>query len=471
MGFSVFSHSTPLFTQPFAMTQPTPSQSALPQFQEPQEYDARIRDQWERAPYPNIPLEQTPAGKADILSKFSLVLANYVRHQQVVETQGKVILDAGCGSGYKALALAIANPGAKVIGVDLSPESIALSQSRLKHHGFDNCEFYAHSINELAQLGYTYDYINCDDVLYLLEDPIQGLTAMRSVLNPQGIIRANFHSTFQRENFFRAQKLCTLLGLMDATPDIQQLETLRALMRSLRPQVPLKNSAWHDGFETDDERLIVNYLMLGDKGWTVPEFFAALDQAKLEFIRMVNWREWDVTQLFESWDDLPVELVFGISEMTPRDLHYLFDILNPTNRLLDLWCGHPNEVTRPYSAIEDWSDADWESATIHLNPYLVTESFKTDLYRCIQTLQPFNLTQHLKTTNEVLTVASTMAINFVRLLQSPQSLESLLQTWLQVYPLDAVTLDPTQPDQIKTLIKEFLTAMERFGYLYLTQSA
>jgi len=57
----------------------------------------------------------------------------------------------------------------------------------------DNTEFHVISIEELPQLGLSFDYINCDEVLYFFPDPSVGLQAMKSVLQPDGIIRTNLH--------------------------------------------------------------------------------------------------------------------------------------------------------------------------------------------------------------------------------------------------------------------------------------
>lgn len=83
----------------------------------------KVRKQFDSAPYPRIPLEQSPKDSSDILFIHNLATPYYLKNQEVVSTQGKLILDAGCGTGYKSLVLAEANPGAQIIGVDLSSEA------------------------------------------------------------------------------------------------------------------------------------------------------------------------------------------------------------------------------------------------------------------------------------------------------------------------------------------------------------
>jgi len=56
-----------------------------------------------------------------------LVNSYYLRNQKVIKTKGKLVLDAGCGSGYTSLTLAEANPGAKIVGVDISDKSVDIA--------------------------------------------------------------------------------------------------------------------------------------------------------------------------------------------------------------------------------------------------------------------------------------------------------------------------------------------------------
>src|SRR4028119_1710232 len=149
----------------------------------------KIRQQFDNAPYPRIPLETSPKNNYQTLYLHHLVTAYYIRNQKVIETEGKVILDAGCGSGYKSLILAEANPGAKIVGIDLSEESVKLARHRLEYHGFENAEFHVLSIEDLPKLGLEYDYINSDEVLYLLPDINAGFKILKSVLKSQGIIQ------------------------------------------------------------------------------------------------------------------------------------------------------------------------------------------------------------------------------------------------------------------------------------------
>lgn len=290
----------------------------------------KIRQQFDTGPYPRTALETSP--KNDLISLYihNLVNPYYLRNQKVIETEGKVILDAGCGTGYKSLVLAAANPGAKIVGVDISEKSIDLAKQRLQYHGFGNAQFYISSIEDLPSLGLSFDYINCDEVLYLFPDPAFGLQAMKSVLKPDGIIRANLHSSLQRTYFFRAQELFKIMGLMDENPEELEIDLVREIMKSLKDQVELKSITWRSDLETDQEKILMNYLFQGDKGYTITQMFAAIRAAELEFISMVNWRQWGLMSLFKEPDNLPAFLAMSLPDTTIEEQLHLFELLHPS---------------------------------------------------------------------------------------------------------------------------------------------
>jgi 2-polyprenyl-3-methyl-5-hydroxy-6-metoxy-1,4-benzoquinol methylase len=426
----------------------------------------KIRQQFDSAPYPRIPVDQSPKNQPTYLWEHSLPTAYYLKYQRVTGTKDKVILDAGCGSGFKSLALALANPGAQIVGVDLSEASVALARQRLEYHGFQNVAFHAMPLEELPQLGIEFDYINCDEVLYLLPDPVVGLQAMQTVLRPEGILRVNFHSALQRANYFQGQKFFKMVGLMDDPSQETQLETVRAMMRSLKDNVHLKSFAWRPHFETDDEVVLANYLLQGDKGWTIPEFFAALQAAQLEFISMVQFWKWDLLDLFQDLDELPIGLAMNLTEQSAADQLHSYELLNPVNRLLDLWCGHPGQ-TPSITAPESWTSAEWEQAQVHLHPLLLTAQFREALETCISQMQVFQISQYLPLRQELVIVDSLKASCLLLLTESSQPIAALVQRWLQLNPLNPITLEPTNADAVFEVLQKLLIQLESLGFLFL----
>ncbi len=429
----------------------------------------KIRQQFNTVPYPINPIEKSPSEQVICLYTHNIVNPFYFRNQKVIKTDNKVILDAGCGSGYTTLALAQANPGASVVGIDFSEESVDVARKRLDYHGCNSTEVHAISIEELPKLGKEFDYINCDEVLYLLPNPTRGLQAMKSVLKLDGIIRANLHSSLQRFPYYRAQEIFKLMGLMDGT--LQDLETAIAweTMRALKEQVLLKTQTWAPEYDENKELTRVNHLLQGDKGYTIPEMFSALKAAGLEFISMMNWRQWELIDLFKDPENLPVFLGLSLPETSIEERLHLYELFNPVHRLLDFWCGHPNQG-QPLLPVAEWTLSDWQKAKVHLHPQLKTAAVKEELVRCITQLHPFGISKYLPITGKQLTVESILAACLLPpLLESPQSMQSLVKRWQTLRPVHPLTLEQTTEDEAMKILSQTLTGLEDAGYVLLAR--
>jgi SAM-dependent methyltransferase len=428
----------------------------------------KIRQQFDFGPYPRVAIDKSPKEDISTLYFHNLVTSYYLRYQKVIDTKNKLILDAGCGTGYKSLVLAEANPGAKIIGIDISEQSLDLARKRFQHHGLENGEFHLLSIYDLPNLGLEFDYINCDELLYLFPEAAVALEAMKSVLKPQGIIRSNLHSSLQRTSHFRAQEVFQMMGLMDGNPEDMEIDITIETMKALKNNVDLKAKTWHPKYEGEgkQEIILMNYLFQGDKGYTIPDLFAALRAADLEFISMVNWRQWKLMDLFKEPDNLPVFLAMSLPDISVEQQLHLFELLHPIHRLLDFWCGHPNQA-QSFVPIAEWTDSDWQVATVHLHPQLRTQAVKEEVVRCITQFNPFEISKYLPVTGVQSLVDSAVAACLFPLLESPQPIQALVKRWQKLRPLHPVTLEPTAESEAFEIVRQALTGLEENEYVLL----
>ena len=426
-----------------------------------------IRQQFNNTPYPRIPLEQSPKDNSEMLYLHNLVTAYYFRNRIVINTEGKVILNAGCGTDYKSLVLAIANPGAKIVGIDSSEESVKLAEQRLQYHGVANAEFSALKIEDLPSLGLEFDYINADEVLYLLPDAIAGLQAMKSVMATNGIIRTNLHSSNGRAGVFRAQAAFKTMGLMNGSPGELEIEIVRQTMEALRDEIGIEAAGWNADFAQDEGWIMVNYLFVGDKGCTIPEVFAMLRGADLEFISMVAWRRWELMDLFKDPDDLPPFLAMSRPEASVEERLHLFDLLHPLHRLFDFWCGNPDR-TQAFVPVAEWTETEWREARVHLHPQLRTSQVREDLSNCIDSQTPFEISRYIIVpTLAPVAIESTMAACLLPLWDGPQSVVSLVERWLQIRSPISVKPEPVTEQTAFWEVKELLIRLEVFLYVLL----
>lgn len=426
-----------------------------------------LRAQFDSLPYPNLPLEETPGNYPAYLAVHSCVIPFYLRDCRVVDTQDKTILDAGCGSGFKAMALAMANPGARIVGIDISPKSVELAKQRVEHHQIPNpVEFHCLAVEDLPELPEQFDYINCDETLYLLPDPAAGLSAMKAALKPHGILRVNLHSALQRAQWFRMQALFDKFGCLENEPTDEDIDLVRQTMRSLEEWVFSRRQLWNQNprLETDAELVMANFLLRGDKGYTMLEFSELLRQADLAFITMVNWREWNLETLFKNIEDLPIAIALGLADMSFEEQLHMFELLHPIHRLLDLYCGHPGQGTsRP--PIEDWTPNQWQTATVYLHPQLRTPRFREVLAEGTRKLGTVDLHDYFPISTRSLKLDDSLAGVLYRLIDCPLTVPQLADRWLQIHPVDPVTLEPIdQQIALKTLYT-VLTQLETAGYV------
>ena len=430
----------------------------------------KVRQQFKYSPYPRRPLEQFPKDDYNWLFIHNLVTPYYLKNQKVIETKGKFILDAGCGTGYKALALAAANPGAKIVGVDLSEEAVELAKKRLCYHGFKDAEFQAMALEDLPNLGMEFDYINCDEVLYLLPDLVAGLRAMKSVLKPDGIIRSNLHSALERSYFYRAQEGFRMMGLMDKNPRESEVELCREMMSAFNDNVRIKEKTWNpERAYKDQEWILSNYLFLEDKGYTIPEVFACLKDANLEMISMVKWREWELQELFQEPNKLPRLLAMCLPQMSLEELH-LFELWHPIHRLLDFWCGYPQEE-RSLTPVARWTEEDWQKAVVQLHPQLRTPQVREDAIACIRKRSSFEISRYISTsTLSPIWIEPVMTTCLLSLWEGSQPVSTLVESCLKIAPLQLPTLEPAREATAFQEVTECLRKLEGCLYVLLEQS-
>lgn len=341
-----------------------------------------VQAQFDEFPYPNVPIEQTVTDNFALFAN-SLTTAYYRRNRKVVKPEGKVMLNAGCGSGWETLVLATANPGASFVGVDISAESLKMARQRFEFHQIKEARFEVMDITDLQALGEQFDFIACNDVLYLLDDPVAGLKGMRQVLKPDGIIRTNVHSLYQRQFIFNMQDAMELLGVMDE-PAAKAVPILRELMDALHEGSFVKSHWQGDAIKTTNG-ILANFLLRSDKGFTVPQVFEMLRQAGLEFISMVNWQQWKLERVLNK----PVPYALRqIKKLNQEELLHFIELIFPNlTRLIDFWCGHPTGATSP----QPFSNEEWRNGSVHAHPLLLRLNAKAAFENAIRDNGPVNI--------------------------------------------------------------------------------
>ncbi len=99
---------------------------------------------------------------------------------------GALVLEAGCGAGCQTAHLASANPGARFLSLDISPDSLAIAALRTR--GLANVEFRQGDILRPDLPLASVDHVFVCFVLEHLSDPVAALAALARVLKPGGTL-------------------------------------------------------------------------------------------------------------------------------------------------------------------------------------------------------------------------------------------------------------------------------------------
>ena len=112
------------------------------------------------------------------------------------------ILDAGCGEGFTLERFRLADIGAHLEGVDLSPEAIDLG--RALH---PRLVLKQGSVYQLPYADNTFDLVVCTEVLEHLERPADALAELSRVAKRYSIITVPHEPFFQMANLLRGKNV------------------------------------------------------------------------------------------------------------------------------------------------------------------------------------------------------------------------------------------------------------------------
>jgi SAM-dependent methyltransferase len=106
------------------------------------------------------------------------------------ELNGKTVIDFGCGDGRDAVALALAVPDCRIIGLDIQQKHLDKARARAVQAGVEGRCLFAMQTTERA------DLILSFDAFEHFADPLAILGHMNELLKPDGEVLASFGPTW-----------------------------------------------------------------------------------------------------------------------------------------------------------------------------------------------------------------------------------------------------------------------------------
>lgn len=198
---------------------------------------------------------------------------------RAIEPETLDILVAGCGANQAAI-IAHANPGHRVIGIDLSGQAIASHMHLKTKHHLHNLELHQLGVEDTPALNRKFDLIVSTGVIHHLVDPVAGLTTLRQVLASHGVMSVMLYGQHSRAGVYMVQEAMRTLSVDRDPAGV-------AFARDTVGNLP----SWHHAHsylshapDLDyDAGFVDTILNARDRAYTVPEVIDLVQCAGLRF--------------------------------------------------------------------------------------------------------------------------------------------------------------------------------------------
>ena len=274
--------------------------------------------------------------------------------------QGQLkILIAGCGT-VQAACIAYTNREDEVVGLDLSEASLAHERFLQERHALANLKLFKGNLLEVRSLKEQFDVILCTGVLHHMKDPATGLSALRDVLKPDGVMVLMLYGQTVRigvymlqEAFWRMRIAQTPEGVAEVRRIIAELPSHHHAQDYIRAAEELKN----------DAAVVDTFLHAQDRAYTVPQVFELLESCGLTFQNWIDnhpyWRN-------SSWGP-DSAIAAAVDPLPPREHWAAVEMLSQRVGL------HGFTVRKGDVEVVDFDLDDWRRFVPHPAPGLSHE--------------------------------------------------------------------------------------------------
>jgi 2-polyprenyl-3-methyl-5-hydroxy-6-metoxy-1,4-benzoquinol methylase len=242
----------------------------------------QVRNQYVKYPYPDIdPERQSP----------QLLVSGHLSLMCDILWAGKRtpdklrVLDAGCGTGSPLVAMALAYPNADIVGVDFSETSLIKARQLAQRHQVENVRFYNLAIEQLPELGKTFDFVVSSGVLHHLPKPARGLKAIADVMDPQGAVSIMVYGRYGRMGIYMLQAALKTIFEPDI-PTEEKIPFALHLAHQVPPNHPMaRRSKGKELQEGKDAGIVDLLLHANDIPFDVSAIYQMCQDAGMRFYR------------------------------------------------------------------------------------------------------------------------------------------------------------------------------------------
>src|SRR5258705_6498991 len=242
-----------------------------------------VRDFYERMPYP------APFSSLD---EHRDLYKNPNRHRAQFHLmwpterlrESQEILVAGCGTS-QAARYALREPDSRVTAIDISEMSLRHTRDLQQKYNLENLELHQLPIQNVGELGRTFDQIVCTGVLHHLPDPDFGLRALRDVLKPDGAMNLMVYAAYGRAGIYMIKEYCRLLGITSSDKDLRDLG---ATLKALPADHPI-SGVMRGALDFNNPDALADALLHPiDRAYSVTQLYDWLERCRMSFGRWVE---------------------------------------------------------------------------------------------------------------------------------------------------------------------------------------
>jgi SAM-dependent methyltransferase len=240
------------------------------------------------------------------------------------------VLNAGCGTARSSVWAARMNPGASVLGVAVSPESIRFARERVEFAGLSadvSVEFRVHDLADPLPDGWgRFDFIFCRGVLARAADPPRMLANLVQALDPSGLLLVPLPSQGGAgRQVARALRQAVEAVVGPAAGLVESTEVALELFHSLRPDHPIHAHVARTQ-HADPAHVLAGYLAERND-WTLTAAVGMLSRAGLRFLYLATPWRWRPDRVFTP--ALSGPLRDRLERLAPNHLSHMIDALDP----------------------------------------------------------------------------------------------------------------------------------------------
>jgi SAM-dependent methyltransferase len=251
------------------------------------------------------------------------------------------ILIAGCGTNQAAI-FAHTNPGARVVGIDISRSSLNHQQYLKDKHGLTNLELHLLPIEELSSLGRDFDLIVSTGVLHHMADPVVGIKSLAGCVRRDGAIGLMLYAKYGRIGIEMLQSVFQDFGLEQNDESLRVVKEAISFLPEPHPAQGYVNSAPDLNY---DAGVVDTFLNGRERSYTVEDCIDFVASAGLTFQGWLNKAPYYPHELAMRSD----ELYAAVNALPEQQVWSVMDRLRSTNGIHIFIACRPDRPAEQYA--------------------------------------------------------------------------------------------------------------------------